>query len=86
MPTGIMRGARPRNCRIESIPADGIGPEVVSAAIEVVQKLPETLETFSIDFTYIPWGRAYCKDDGRYFDENILEVLQGFDARLFGSL
>jgi hypothetical protein len=39
---------------IASIPADGIGLEIVSAAIEVVQKLSETMKTFRIEFTHIP--------------------------------
>jgi isocitrate/isopropylmalate dehydrogenase len=74
------------NYHIASIPADGIGPEVVGAAIEVVQKLSETLKTFSVEFTHIPWGTAYYKEHGRYVDENVLEILRGYDASLFGSV
>jgi isocitrate/isopropylmalate dehydrogenase len=76
----------PHNYRIASIPADGIGPEVVSVAIEIVQKLSTTLKTFSTEFTHIPWGTAYYKSHGRYANENVLEVLRGFDACLFGSV
>ncbi|PMD32812.1 tartrate dehydrogenase/decarboxylase ttuC [Hyaloscypha variabilis F] len=72
--------------RIASIPADGIGPEVVSAAIEVVQKLSEVSKTFEIEFTHIPWGTAYYKEHGRYVDENVLDVLRSYDATLFGSV
>ena len=72
--------------RIASIPADGIGPEVVSAAIQVVQKLSETLKTFTIEFTHIPWGTAYYKEHGRYVDEDVLDILRGYDAALFGSV
>lgn len=72
--------------RIASIPADGIGPEVVSAAIEVVTKLSETMKTFEIEFTHIPWGTAYYKEHGRYVDENVLDVLRSYDATLFGSV
>jgi len=50
---GDMAGSRSHNYRIASIPADGVGPEVVSAAIEVVQKLSGVLKTFSIEFTHI---------------------------------
>jgi hypothetical protein len=74
------------NYRIASIPADGIGAEVVSAAIEVVQKLAEVLKTFTIEFTHIPWGTAYYKEHGRYVDENVLDVLRSYDASLFGSV
>ncbi len=78
--------ATPRKYRIASIPGDGIGLEVVSAAIEVVQKLSATLKTFTIEFTHIPWGTAYYKEHGRYVDEDVLNVLRGFDATLFGSV
>ena len=74
------------NYRIASIPADGIGPEVVSAAIEVVEKLAQTLKTFEIEFTHIPWGTAHYKENGRYVDENVLDTLRGYDAALFGSV
>jgi len=79
-------GAESHDYRIASIPADGIGPEVVSAAIEVVEKLANTLKTFKITFTHIPWGTAYYKKNGRYVDENVLDTLRGYDATLFGSV
>ena len=47
--------------RIASIPGDGIGPEVVSAAIQVIEQLSATLGTFNIKFTHIPWGTQYYK-------------------------
>lgn len=72
--------------KIASIPADGIGPEVVSAAIEVVKKVSQTLNAFTIEFTHIPWGTAYYKEHGRYVDEDVLEVLRRYDAALFGSV
>lgn len=79
-------GAGSHDYRIASIPADGIGPEVVSAAIEVVEKLAQTLKTFKIEFTHIPWGTAYYKKHGRYVDVNVLETLRKYDAALFGSV
>jgi isocitrate/isopropylmalate dehydrogenase len=75
-----------RNYKVASIPADGIGPEVVSAAIEVVQKLAQVSKSFTIEFEHIPWGTAYYKEHGRYVDENALEVLRRYDAILFGSV
>lgn len=72
--------------RIASIPGDGIGPEVIDSAIEVVQTLADALNTFSIDFTHVPWSSAYYKEHGRYVPENALEVLRAFDAILFGAV
>lgn len=75
-----------RHYNVASIPADGIGPEVVSAAIEVIQKLAQVSKSFTIEFEHIPWGTAYYKEHGRYVDENVLEVLRRYDAILFGSV
>lgn len=71
---------------IASIPGDGIGPEVVSAAIQVVEKLAKTLGTFQIEFTHIPWGTAYYKETGRYVSEDALDTLRKFDAGIFGAV
>lgn len=72
--------------RIASIPGDGIGPEVVSATIQVVKKLATTLGIFQIEFTHIPWGTAYYKQHGRYVSEDCLDTLRQFDATLFGAV
>ncbi|KAI3060671.1 transcriptional regulator family: Fungal Specific TF [Aspergillus niger] len=72
--------------RIASIPGDGIGEEVVRATIEVVNKLAQTLNTFNIEFTHLPWGTEYYKQHGRYVSEGYLDTLRQFDAGLFGSV
>ncbi|KAI9043326.1 isocitrate/isopropylmalate dehydrogenase family protein [Aspergillus affinis] len=72
--------------RIASIPGDGIGTEVVAATIQVIEKLAQTLGTFQIDFTHIPWGTEYYKKCGRYVSEDHLDTLRQFDATLFGAV
>jgi isocitrate/isopropylmalate dehydrogenase len=72
--------------RIASIPGDGIGPEVVSATIQVVEKLAKTLGIFDIDFDHIPWGTAYYKETGKYVSADCLETLRKYDAGLFGAV
>lgn len=74
------------NYKIAAIPGDGIGPEVVAATIEVVQKLASTLKTFKIEFEELPWGTDYYKKTGKYVDDDVLERLRGFDAVLFGAV
>lgn len=78
--------SQPPHFNIASIPADGIGPEVISAAIEVVKTLASTLKTFTIDFTHLPWGTAHYKEHGTYIPEGALDTLKTFDASLFGSV
>ncbi|KAL2820946.1 hypothetical protein BDW59DRAFT_174285 [Aspergillus cavernicola] len=71
--------------KIASIPGDGIGPEVVSATIQVVNKLASKLG-FGIEFTHIPWGTTYYKEKGQFMSDNALDVLRKFDACLFGAV
>ena len=86
MSNSLPKPAKSRNYKVASIPADGIGPEVVNSAIEVVQQLAQLSNTFTIEFEHIPWGTAYYKEHGKYVDENVLEVLRRYDAILFGSV
>jgi isocitrate/isopropylmalate dehydrogenase len=81
-----MAPARIQSYRIASIPGDGIGIEVVAAAIKVVKELSRVNGSFEIDFTHIPWGTAYYKKTGKYVDDNVLEVMKGYDAALFGAV
>ena len=72
--------------KIASIPGDGIGPEVISAAITVLQRLASTLRTFSVQCEHLPWSSDYYKAHGRYIPEGGLEQLRNYDAILFGSV
>lgn len=81
-----MASTVPTTYRVASIPGDGIGQEVVEAAIQVVKKLCQTLGTFDIEFTHIPWGTEYYKAHGRYVSEDHLDTLRQFDAVLFGAV
>jgi isocitrate/isopropylmalate dehydrogenase len=72
--------------RIASIPADGIGPEVISAGIKVLEKLAATLRTFDLDFTHFDWSSEYYKKNGKYLPDDALEQMRKFDAILFGAV
>ena len=72
--------------KIASIPADGIGPEVISAGIEVCQTLAKVFGTFSFDFTHFDWSSDYYKKHGRYIPEGGLDELKKFHAILFGAV
>ena len=75
-----------RTYKIATIPGDGIGPEVISAAITVLQKLASTLGTFSLQWEHLPWSSEYYKAHGHYIPEGGLEQLKTYDAILFGSV
>lgn len=72
--------------KIASIPADGIGPEVISAGIQVLEKLSSVLGEFDFDFDHIEWGSDYYKKHGRYIPEGGIESLKQYNAIFFGSV
>jgi isocitrate/isopropylmalate dehydrogenase len=83
--TGQAPSGRP--CyKIASIPGDGIGPEVISAGIKVLEKLASVLNTFDLDFTHFEWSSDYYKKHGRYLPDDALDQMRKFDAILFGSV
>lgn len=72
--------------KVASIPADGIGPEVISAGIQVLDKLASVLGTFSFDWEHIDWSSETYNKHGYYIPPGGLEKLKKFDAILFGSV
>ena len=75
-----------KHVKIASIPADGIGPEVISAGIEVVLAAMERSTDTQIEFTHFDWGSDYYKKTGTMMPEDGLETLKSFDAIFFGSV
>ncbi|KFY20449.1 hypothetical protein V491_03718 [Pseudogymnoascus sp. VKM F-3775] len=72
--------------RIASIPADGIGPEVIEAGVTVLKKFSETLNTFDLEFTNFDWSSDTYKATGKYMPDDALTTLKKFDAILFGAV
>jgi 3-isopropylmalate dehydrogenase len=70
-----------RTYRVAVLGGDGIGPEVTSAALEVVRAAGVTLETTPYEL-----GAARYLKDGFVLDEATLEQLRGFDAILLGAI
>lgn len=72
--------------KIASIPADGIGPEVIEAGITVLKKIATTLNTFSLEFENFDWSSDVYKRTGKYMPDNALDILRKFNAILFGAV
>ncbi len=72
--------------RIAVIAGDGIGPEVISEGVKVLEHVAELDGTFKFDFTYFPWGCEYYKETGRMMAEGGIETLSGFDAIFLGAV
>ena len=75
-----------RAYNIASIPADGIGQEVISAGIEVLTTLANTLGSFTITFKHYDWSSATYKKTGKYIPDGGLEQLRSHDAIFFGAV
>ena len=72
--------------RIAVIAGDGIGPEVISEGVKVLEHVAALDGTFKFDFTYFPWGCEYYKETGRMMAEGGIETLSGFDAIFLGAV
>ena len=72
--------------RIASIPADGIGPEVIEAGVTVLKKFASTLSTFDLQFENFDWSSDTYKKTGKYIPDDALTILKKFDAILFGAV
>ena len=75
-----------RTYKIAAIPADGIGPEVIEAGVEVLSTLEKRDGTIKFDVTTFDWGSDYYKKNGVMMPEDGLEQLKPFDAIYFGAV
>jgi len=71
--------------KLAAIPGDGIGAEVVSAGIEVLEALAKRDGSFGFKVDHFDWGGEYYKKHGRMMPENGRDQIKNHDAILFGS-
>lgn len=70
--------------RIAAIPGDGIGTEVISAGVRVLQSVADRFG-FTMDLTDFDWGTDRYLKSGTMMPEDGLDQLRPFDAIYFGS-
>jgi tartrate dehydrogenase/decarboxylase/D-malate dehydrogenase len=70
--------------RVAVIAGDGIGQEVIPAAIEVVEKA--AAGAVGLEFVEFPWGCEFYRRHGRMMDADGLDQLQAFDAIYLGAI
>jgi isocitrate/isopropylmalate dehydrogenase len=66
--------------------ADGIGPEVVDAGVQVLQTLSDADGSFKFNFEHYDWSSETYKKTGKYIPDGGLESLKKHDAILFGAV
>ncbi len=75
-----------KNYKIALYPGDGIGPEVLDAAMKTVEAVERVVGGFHLDCTRFDWGIAYYDRHDRVAPEDFLNTLKGFDAIFLGAL
>lgn len=75
-----------RTYKIAAIPADGIGPEVISAGLHVLDAVEKRDGRFAISVTEFNWGSDYYKAHGEMMPADGLDQLKHFDAIYFGAV
>ena len=75
-----------RQHRIASIPADGIGPEVISAGLEVLEAVAARDGGFRLNVDHYDWGSAYYRKHGRMMPPDGLAWMRTADAIYFGAV
>ena len=75
-----------RQYRIAAIPADGIGPEVIAAGLEVLQALAARDGGFRLNVEAYDWGSDYYKKHGVLMPAGGLARLRQADAIYFGAV
>lgn len=71
---------------IAVIPGDGIGQEVVPAAIRVLDRVAQMHGGFSFKWTYFPWNCEYYLTHGTMMPEDGLDILRNFDQIFLGAV
>lgn len=71
--------------KIAVVPGDGIGPEIVPAALKVTDAVGEK-EGFRLKKEFFPWGAGNFLNTGEFMPQKGLEILRPFDAIFFGSV
>lgn len=71
---------------IAAIPADGIGPEVIDAGLEVLEAVARRDGQFSFNVKTFDWGSDYYKRHGQMMPTDGRDQLKPFDAIFFGAV
>jgi tartrate dehydrogenase/decarboxylase/D-malate dehydrogenase len=75
-----------REYTIAAIPADGIGPEVISAGLEALDALQQRCGDFTLQVTRFDWGSDYYRRHGVMMPEDGIDRLRPFHAIYFGAV
>lgn len=72
--------------RIAVIPGDGIGKEVVPAAMAVLDKAAQVDGSFQFEWATFPWSCNYYLEAGKMMPDDGIEILKGYDQIFLGAV
>ncbi|MEM1515615.1 MAG: isocitrate/isopropylmalate dehydrogenase family protein [Candidatus Bathyarchaeia archaeon] len=75
-----------RTYRIAVLPGDGIGPEVINVAVEVLKALQKTMSGLNLEFIYGESGYNCIEKYGTNLPQKTIEVLKKTNACLKGPM
>ncbi len=75
-----------RTYTVAVIPGDGIGPEVITEGVRILEEAARLDGRFSFQFEYYPWGCEYYLKYGRMMAEDGIRQLSHFDAIFLGAV
>ena len=67
------------------LPGDGIGPEVMAPALEVLRKVEATTPGLKFKFTEAAAGAGHYRDTGKSMPDSTIKLCRDADAILLGS-
>ena len=72
--------------RLNLIPGDGIGVDVINEGVRVLNALSEKHGGISFEYNTLPWSCAWYLEHGRMMPADGLEILRDCDAILLGAV
>src|ERR1700761_2626456 len=75
-----------RSYRIASVPADGIGPEVIAAGLEALEAVASRDGGFTLNVDHYDWGSNWYRAHGEFMPADGLAWLRTADAIYFGAV
>jgi len=72
--------------KIATIPGDGIGPEVMTTAVSILEMLAESRSDIAFEFTELPVGDELKARTGIAMPQGTVEAVRESDAALFAAV
>ncbi|MBP1930138.1 tartrate dehydrogenase [Ammoniphilus resinae] len=75
-----------RKIQLAVVPGDGVGKEVVPAAIDVLHTVAEVHGGFQFEFTEFPWNSDYYVEHGKMMPDDGINILSAYEGVFLGSI